>query len=122
MVCHNGKVICVEPASVQDHLNHGDRLNSCDSGARITDTSLAGRSPGYIIVYPNPVVANLKVRVSKVEEGATIQLYDPVGVLVRTVKLVDAVQAVSVRGLPGGIYLVMVRNGDHITTRKILVQ
>lgn len=122
MVCHNGKLICVEPGSVQDHLNHGDRLNSCDSGARMVDTSFAGRVPGYVIVYPNPVVGSLKVRVSKVEEGATIQLYNSVGVLVRTVKLVNTTETVSIKGFTAGMYLVRVRNGNQVTTRKILVQ
>ena len=121
MVCHNGKVICIDPGSVQDHLNHGDRLNSCDTNARISDT-LVGNSVGYITVYPNPASDILKVRVNAVEEGATVLLFNPVGVLVRSAKLVNTTQNVYVKGLTAGMYLVMVRNGDQVTTRKVLVQ
>lgn len=123
LVCHNGKAICVEPASVQDHLNHGDRLNSCDTGTRMSDTSLTeDRTTGYINVYPNPASNILKVRLNKVEEGATIQLYNQVGVLVHSVKLINTTQNVSIKGLAAGMYLVRVRNGNYVTTRKILVQ
>jgi hypothetical protein len=121
MVCHNGKVICIDPGSVQDHLNHGDRLNSCDTNARISDT-LTGNSVGYVTIYPNPAADILKVRVNEVEEGATVQLFNQVGVLVRSAKLVNTTQDISVKGLATGMYLVMVRNGDLVTTRKVLVQ
>jgi pectin methylesterase-like acyl-CoA thioesterase len=123
MVCHNGNVICVEQASVQDHLNHGDRLNSCDSGARTGDTTLTGsRAQSYVAVYPNPAVDILKIQVGSLEPGATVQLYNQAGVLVRSVRLVNTIQPVSVKGLMNGIYLVMVRNGGLVTTVKVLVQ
>jgi pectin methylesterase-like acyl-CoA thioesterase len=122
-VCHNGKLICIDPGSVQDHLSHDDRLNSCDSGARTGDTSQPeSRAPGYVALYPNPAVDILKVQVGSLEAGATLQLYDQVGVLVRSVRLVNTIQTVSVKGLMNGIYLVMVRNGGVVTTRKIMVQ
>lgn len=123
MVCHNGKVICIDRTSVQDHINHGDRLNSCDTTARVADTSLNGTgAQGYVNIYPNPAFEILKVQVGKLEAGATAQLYDRVGMLVRSVKLVDRTQVVSVKDLTRGIYIVIVRNGDQVTTRKILVQ
>lgn len=123
MLCHNGKVICIEPASVQDHLNHGDRLNSCDTGARMADSTLIGnRVAGYVNVYPNPAVDILKIQVGNLEPGATVQIYDQTGILVRSVRLVNTTQTVSIKGIMNGIYLVMVRNGGMVTTRKLFIQ
>jgi hypothetical protein len=123
MVCHNGKVICIDLGSVQDHLNHGDRLNSCDTVTGIADTLIAGsNTAGYVTVYPNPAFDILNVQVGKLESGATIQLYDQVGSLLRSVRLANTTQTVSVKGLKMGMYWVMVRNGNYVTTRKILVQ
>jgi len=34
-ICHNGKAICVASESVQDHLDHGDELGSCDVASRV---------------------------------------------------------------------------------------
>jgi hypothetical protein len=124
MICHNGKHICVASGSVQDHLGHGDQLGTCNAGTR---SALPGStnetSASYeVFVYPNPVRENLKVYVSKVEAGATIQLYSVNGFLLRYVNLINNTQIVPVKGLPSGMYYVLVRNGSQTTTRKIVIQ
>jgi hypothetical protein len=89
----------------------------------MTDTSLIGnRAAGYVNVYPNPAFNNFKIQVGQLEAGATVQLYDRVGVLVHSERLIDRIQVVSVKDLSRGIYIVMVRNGDQVTTRKIVIQ
>jgi hypothetical protein len=116
----------VTSGSVQEHLNHGDHLGTCniDSSARLQNSDSSGEvSASYqVMVYPNPVSENLKVHVSKIEAGATMQLYNANGSLVRSLKLVSNTYTISVEGLAGGMYYLVVRNGDQTTTNKIVIQ
>jgi hypothetical protein len=110
LICHKGFEICVLPEEAQDHLDHGDTWGPCE-----------GWEPGkHAQVYPNPVYDNLKVYVSKLEPGATIQLFTVYGLQVRSVKMTSQLQNVSMQGLHRGIYLVVVRNGAQTTIEKIL--
>jgi pectin methylesterase-like acyl-CoA thioesterase len=78
---------------------------------------------GYqVLIYPNPVRDNLNVFVNKLSAGATIQLYNVNGLLVRSLKLTAKVQHVSVKGLTSGMYYMHVRNGGQTITRKIAIQ
>jgi len=127
MVCHNGKEICVTSESVQDHLNHGDRLGGCNmnsSSASATNiqNDISSSYSYRVTVYPNPVRENLKVYVNKIETGATMQLYNTNGSLVRSLKLISNTNTISVEGLTAGMYYLLVKNGDKTTTNKIVIQ
>ncbi len=125
MVCHNGKEICVSSGDVQDHLNHGDHLGGCNanSSVRLNNSGANGEVSTYqVTVYPNPVSENLKVYVSKIQAGATMQLYNANGSLVRSLKLINNTNTISVEGLTAGMYYLVTRNGDQTTTNKIVIQ
>jgi hypothetical protein len=127
MVCHNGQEICVSSNAVQAHLNHGDKLGSC-SGSSVSMTNkgigkdLIVSENTAVTVYPNPVVSVLNVKVSKEHIGAKLELYNVLGVKMRSQLLTSTLQAMSLEGLPSGNYLLYIVNGNDITVKKIIKQ
>ncbi|HTG65685.1 MAG TPA: LamG-like jellyroll fold domain-containing protein, partial [Flavobacterium sp.] len=69
MVCHNGQETCVSPNAVQAHLNHGDKLGSCNNTPATSITE-------NITVFPNPVATILTVKVDEVYDGAELAIYN----------------------------------------------
>ncbi|MCU7550226.1 RICIN domain-containing protein [Chitinophagaceae bacterium LB-8] len=125
MICHNNNTICVASAAVQDHLNHGDHLGGCTSSsvALAREGSVLEEVTNYsVVVYPNPTSEVATIKVSKLEAGATVQLYHANGAMVLSQRLTNATQAISLKGLAAGIYYVQVRNGNQQMYQKIIKQ
>ena len=127
MVCHNGNSLCVPYEDVQDHLNHGDELGACSGTvasrtAQISGNSdlQAGISDGAIVIYPNPVISNLKINVSKLEPNAVIEIYNAYGAMVGSYRLTNLTQEISMKGLAAGVYFIKVKNGNSLLTQKIM--
>lgn len=128
MVCHNNKEICVSPNSVQSHLDHGDKLGSCTASARIesknSDKILNStenqNSAEDITVYPNPVTSLLNIKVSEVHSGATLELYNSLGMKLQSQDLTSALEVMSLDKLPAGMYFLNIKNGNEITVKKII--
>jgi hypothetical protein len=124
-VCHNGHEICVASAAVQEHLDHGDHLGACptSSVALAREGSVLEEANGYsVVVYPNPASEVVNINVSKLEAGATVQLYHANGAMVLSQRLTNATQAISLKGLAAGMYYVQVRNGNQQMSQKIIKQ
>ncbi|RVT79762.1 T9SS type A sorting domain-containing protein [Flavobacterium sufflavum] len=125
IICHNGKEICVSPNAVQTHLNHGDKLGSCTrtvSRNDAADKTLIVNEDTDVTVYPNPVVSEVKVKVSEVHAGAKLELYNVLGVKMKSLSLVNTLEVMSLEGLPSGSYLLRITNGDTITVKNIIKQ
>ncbi|GGA82805.1 hypothetical protein GCM10008015_24470 [Flavobacterium palustre] len=124
MVCHNNQVICVSSNSVQSHLDHGDKLGSCAVANKEVSKSLItdGDTTEDVVVYPNPVTSILNVKVNEVYSGATLEVYNILGVKLRFQALTNTLQAISLEGLPSGNYLLYVCNGNRITVKSIIKQ
>ncbi len=125
MVCHNGTAICVASSAVQAHLDHGDKLGACNSEISATTQSakaLQIEQPATysVTLYPNPVSDNLNIKVSKLEAGATVRVFNLAGLEVISQSLAKTLQTVSVAGLPQGIYVVQIKNGAEIKVQKII--
>ena len=123
MVCHNNKTICVASASVQSHLNHGDKLGSCESymfANRTAILQVADQENTAIIVYPNPVKDNLTIRLGRLNKGAGAQLYNSNGALIVSKKLTNTTSNISLKGLAAGVYYVQVKNEAQLTIQKIV--
>jgi len=122
MICHNNHAICVASAAVQEHLNHGDYLGSCAIAAARMNTQ--NESPevtrGNVIVYPNPVSEELNIQVSGVKAGSVIKMYNQNGTLVKTLFTTGTSKAISVRGLPAGLYYLQIKTGGVLITKKIV--
>ncbi len=122
-VCHNGQTICVASSAVQSHLDHGDKLGSCNSAtvSSITASSELEKPASFkVVLYPNPVSDILNIKVSELGAGATVRVFNLGGVEVISQPLTLATQTVSVSGLQPGTYVVQIINGNQITREKII--
>ena len=122
-VCHNGNVICVASSAVQAHLNHGDKLGSCNSGISVIPASIQFEKPAEsykVELYPNPVSDILNIKVSKLEAGARVRVFNLGGVEVLSQRLTQTSQTVSVSKLQPGIYVIHIENGTQITREKFI--
>ena len=123
IVCHNGQEICVSPNAVQTHLNHGDKLGSCTS--TVSRNNAAGKilivnEDTGVSVFPNPVVSQLNVSVAEVHEAAKLELYNGIGMRLRSQDLIKTLEVISLEGLPSGNYLLRITNGNTITVKNIV--
>ncbi|MFD2162218.1 discoidin domain-containing protein [Paradesertivirga mongoliensis] len=73
-------------------------------------------------VYPNPVGLEFQVSVSKLQPGATLDLYNSAGILMRSLPLSKSTERISTQGFIPGLYLLVIKNGDEVTVKKILKQ
>lgn len=123
MICHNNKVICVSPDSVPAHLSHGDKLGSCNAGARMAvpvSSSDEAKAAMNVTAYPNPASDKLHVAVPDLKANAKILVYNASGVLVRTLRVTTEKQEVPLKGLAPGIYFLNVQNGNQTIVKKIV--
>lgn len=122
MICHNNNSICVASSAVQAHLDHGDHLGGCAASvARMSkENGSVEVSNGNIIVYPNPVTEQLNMRVSGVEAGSVIKMYDQNGKLVKTLLVTGRSEDIPVRGLAAGLYYLQIKTRGVLITRKIV--
>jgi hypothetical protein len=127
MVCHNGKEICVSSNSVQSHLDHGDKLGSCST----TAVSMVGKDSSKILiseentvqdvaVHPNPVTSLLNIKVNEVHSGATLELYNSLGMKVQSQALNNTSEVMSLDRFPSGLYFLNITNGNETTVKKII--
>ncbi|KAF2330617.1 Ig-like domain-containing protein [Flavobacterium daemonense] len=119
-ICHNNNVICVAQSAVQAHLNHGDKLGSCNGTAKMAAKEVATTSSNFT-VYPNPVQDNFNVEVaSKLDPNATIGIYNILGNKIRQVHFVAVPQNIFAEDLPSGNYIVIIQNGAEIFRSTIV--
>jgi len=107
---------------VEAHLSHGDKLGSCSSGISVIPAKLDLESPAVYSVklYPNPVSDVLNIKVTEVEAGARVKVYDMAGMEVISQSLTETPQAVNVSNLKPGIYVITIINGTHVTREKFI--
>ncbi|GAA4299280.1 hypothetical protein GCM10023183_08300 [Nibribacter koreensis] len=83
MLCHNGKVLCVEEGAIKAHLkNHPeDRLGEC-----LGDEVLAFKAENARVqVYPNPFTSSTTIAFSLTKpQGYTVEVYDGKGILMES--------------------------------------
>ncbi|MGB5419061.1 T9SS type A sorting domain-containing protein [Algibacter sp.] len=70
-------------------------------------------------VFPNPAKENIKVNS---EQNCTIQIFNNLGVTVRTFKNALKSQIMSVENLATGLYFVKVSSGQKSSVKKIVIQ
>ncbi|MES2240643.1 MAG: LamG-like jellyroll fold domain-containing protein [Bacteroidota bacterium] len=113
MVCHNGQENCISSNAVQAHLNHGDKLGSCNNTSAASTTE-------NVTYFPNPVETVLTVKVDKVYNGAELALYNILARKVKSEPLTNTIQQMSMSDLYRGIYFLHVKNGQHYTIKAIV--
>jgi hypothetical protein len=75
---------------------------------------------GTIVMYPNPVISSLNIRVSKLEVNAGVEVYNNLGALVHAERLTNVTQTISMQGYTPGIYYIQVRNGAKLISKQIV--
>ena len=63
---------------------------------------------------------NLNIKVSRLEAGATVRVFNLAGLEVISQSLTKTHHTVSVAGLPQGIYVVQIKNGAEISVQKVI--
>jgi len=113
MICHNGQEICVSSNAVQAHLNHGDKLGSCNN----TPASSIFEN---VTIFPNPVETNLNVKVDKVYDGAELTVYNVLARKVKSEPLTTTIQQMALNNLNKGVYFLHIKNGKHYTIKAVI--
>jgi hypothetical protein len=81
LVCHNGIEICIAPAAVPAHLDHGDIIGHCPTSARVVSKGYEPEKDLVVTVYPNPFETVFKLNInSPVSGNARIEFYSLNGV------------------------------------------
>jgi hypothetical protein len=78
---------------------------------------------GMLKVYPNPVNDYLNVSlIGNVDRQSVLSIFNASGVLVSTINITNNIQRVSVAGLPKGVYLIKLNNGEGNLSSKFVKQ
>lgn len=73
-----------------------------------------------IRLYPNPVRNQLVIQLNKLNKGATLRLYDAMGLLVLSKALMNNTTYLPMENLAAGIYYVQVVNGQQNLIKKMV--
>jgi hypothetical protein len=87
LICHNGIEICIAPAALQAHLDHGDIQGHCPSAKSIVISENKPEKKLIVTAYPNPYEKVLKLNINSPISGiATIEFYTINGVKIYEMK------------------------------------
>ena len=86
---------------------------------RVSCNASTTPSPAFTM-YPNPSVGYLALR--NVPEGASVNIFNPIGEIVYSEKLSSADTDLNLQDLSNGIYLVSINTGTSVTTNKLIIQ
>ena len=73
-----------------------------------------------ISVYPNPVKDILNVKLSELQSGAKLELYNVTGMKLKSQPMTNPSQQFSFESLAPGIYFLSIKNGNNVTVKKII--
>jgi hypothetical protein len=132
LVCHKGAVQEVSAGEVPTHLNHGDKLGSCNPApnttARVGNPAADGIRTD-LAVYPNPTGGNTRITFTAGAAGAyRLTLYDLNGRLVQEIAAgkTPARQALSVQldaaRFVKGVYLIRLVTDKGVSVKRLLIQ
>lgn len=79
-------------------------------------------SSHFISVYPNPTNGNVHFTLPFVKENTSIEIYSPVGSLVKNVGVKSEESDIDISALSPGIYFYMVKNGNNSLVQGKLVR
>ncbi|MFL9829982.1 T9SS type A sorting domain-containing protein [Flavobacterium sp. ST-87] len=124
-MCHNGNAICVASSAVQSHLNHGDKLGSCETYSKINESSVANESA--IKIYPNHTSGEFSIEINSlkaIESTITIATVNGQVIAQRDVLLAVGTQSFSfnISGKASGIYLIKVSSIEGVNTQNLLLK
>ena len=91
--------------------------------ASLVEESMEITKGGVLKIYPNPVIDYLNISVlGNVESKSALNIFDAKGVWVRTINMTNNLQRINVAGLPKGVYLIKLNNGEGNQSSKFVKQ
>ncbi|MET3881979.1 cellulose binding domain-containing protein [Niastella sp. OAS944] len=87
---------------------------------QVMENTKGNAAAGNIVLFPNPTKDQLNIQVSSVVPGALVQVYSLNGNLLLSRSITASTQTISLQSLATGIYEVQVRNGNTVTTKRII--
>ncbi|WP_177189452.1 cellulose binding domain-containing protein [Chitinophaga sp. YR573] len=103
----------------------GELIYGTEPAVNGTATRVAVKSDvpkALIKMYPNPVADVLIIQIDKVADNAVVHVFNNNGVIVHTQRLTNAINTVDVKNWVQGVYYVKIKNGDAVTTEKVIKQ
>lgn len=87
LMCHKGIEICIAPAAVPAHLDHGDHQGHCQTSKAIVKSKHEPEKKLIVAAFPNPYETVLKLNINSPISGiATIEFYTINGVNIYEMK------------------------------------
>jgi hypothetical protein len=73
-------------------------------------------------IYPNPVVDNLNIQLSKNLNNATVKIFNPMGEIAYDKKFAtfNGKQSIDMKSFPAGIYMVYIKSDEGTITKKVI--
>jgi autotransporter-associated beta strand protein len=88
----------------------------------ITNREMEVKETNETIIYPIPVVSTLNIKVNEVHTGAKLELYNALGMKIKSQRLTNTLQEMSFEELPSGIYVLHIINGNNVIMKKVIKQ
>ncbi|MFD2036842.1 LamG-like jellyroll fold domain-containing protein [Belliella marina] len=83
---------------------------------------LAGDAMSLVLLYPNPTSDILNIKLSSLsEEGGAVKIYNAQGLTLLEKALTGTSTEINLRGIPAGIYMVMITNGVNRQVQKVII-
>jgi len=119
---YNRALTATEIADLTNTVPGQQGLAAVKEDFGLLSESFDGEKPASykVELYPNPVSDILNIKVSKLEAGARVRVFNLGGVEVFSQRLTQTLQTVSLSGLPKGIYVITIENGTQITRKKLI--
>jgi len=95
-----------------DGTNSGDMPNQGILTVPAANAGVSNQQPASLLVYPNPAVNVLHMKLAKAGEKAIIKVWDMSGRLVLT-RETDREAMIDVSSLRNGYYLILATEGEH---------
>lgn len=112
-VCFKGSNLCIEAEDVPDLLKNGGLLGGC--------SSIVEKEPDFFMIYPNPAQDYFTIATEEqLEPNAVVHIYNNTNSLVLTQKVSNDNQTVYIDGIPVGLYIVQLTNGNVVSAQKLV--
>lgn len=96
---------------------------ACKDVADVSSAELNTTTEWDVEIYPNPTEGDLHISVVNVntDTNLSLEVVGMDGAIIFNIDRVGAKEVVNLRELPGGLYLIRVKNGEEVKTKKIVV-
>ena len=132
MVCHKGKMICIDAVSVADHLAHGCTIGSCQvlvRGELLPGGDLSAWTLSELSIYPNPMISRTRIEFRLAYTTSyTLEVYDIRGAKIRQLATGNARAGTTVGyelnagDYAKGVYFIRLKSEKEMITRRMVMQ